>query len=58
MTEKGLLLSLLGFAIFAYSYWEAKIGTPLNLSWGWCLALTIVGLSMLAYGFKLFIEGA
>lgn len=55
---EGSALALLGFVIFAYSYWQGKVGTKLNWlrSYG-VLFLIIAGLLTYGYGLVLSLNG-
>src|SRR5581483_5285448 len=50
----GLTLSLLGFVIFAYGYWNAKFGS--NLNWPWLPVFVFGGLLMFACGVFMLLE--
>jgi hypothetical protein len=52
---KGLLIALLGFIIFAYSYRQVRIGAT-NLNWQSWLFLIITGLLIFAYGMYVFAD--
>lgn len=42
-------ISLLGFIVFSYFFWQARFNIALNFKW--CIARAILGLVVLGYGF-------